>query len=216
MDWLEVGYYVFLVIAVVLINRAWDNAIKRKQEKDVEEKIRKMEANKQDAKEKSPEMQGEVPVSSESGTMILLTETMKQLNLEVVFDEEDKDAVRTIFQGEHLIIRIENSKFIEVRDLFWYEAPLDDLDNLSIIQKTINWCNLNTTCRMIYSRNDEEKTINLHTLVSMLWIPEIPDLDQYLGATLTYMLQVKGVFYSTMERIRREQYENVNANNWTP
>ena len=211
MDWLEVGYYVFLVIAVVLINRAWDNAIKRKQEKDVEEKIRKMEANKQDAKEKSPEMQGEVPVSSESGTMVLLTETMKQLNLEVVFDEEDKDAVRTIFQGEHLIIRIENNKFIEVRDLFWYEAPLDDLDNLSIIQKTLNWCNLNTTCRMIYSRNDEEKTINIHTLVTLLWIPEIPDLDQYLGATLMYMLQVKGVFYSTMERIRREVYERINT-----
>ena len=211
MDWLEVGYYVFLVIAVVLINRAWDNAIKRKQEKDVEEKIRKMEANKQNANEKSPEMHGEVPVSSESGTMVLLTETMKQLNLDVVFDKEDKDAVRTIFQGEHLIIRIENSKFIEVRDLFWYEAPLDDLDNLSIIQKTINWCNLNTTCRMIYSRNDEEKTINLHTLVSMLWIPEIPDLDQYLGATLTYMLQVKGAFYSTMERIRREVYEKENV-----
>jgi hypothetical protein len=211
MDWLEVGYYVFLVIAVVLINRAWDNAIKRKQEKDVEEKIRKMETNKQDAKEKSPEMQGEVPVSSESGTMVLLTETMKQLNLEVVFDEEDKDAVRTIFQGEHLIIRIENNKFIEVRDLFWYEAPLDDLDNLSIIQKTLNWCNLNTTCRMIYSRNDEEKTINIHTLVTLLWIPEIPDLDQYLGATLMYMLQVKGVFYSTMERIRREVYERINT-----
>ena len=125
MDWIELGYYFLLVTVVVVINRLWDNAINKKNEK----KMAEGNMHKNNAKDQAP---------SESKTMLLLTETLKQLNLKVDFDTEEKDVVRTDYQGEHFIIKGGNNKFIEIQDLFWYEAPLDDLDNLSIIYKVTN------------------------------------------------------------------------------
>jgi len=198
MDWIEIGYYVLLVTAVVVINRLWDNAINKQNEKKMaEENIHNINAEDQ--------------APSDPKTMLLLTETLKQLNLKVDFDTEDKDVVRTDYQGEHFIIKVENNKFIEVRDLFWYEAPLDDLDNLSIIYKVTNWCNLNTSCRMIYSLNEKENTINIHTLTTLLWIPEIPEIEQYLEATLAYMLKVKHIFYTATKGISIKFDDNTNS-----
>ena len=153
-----------------------------------------------------------IPETVDPKTKQLLVDTLEKLKLEAKVDEDFKEFVMTDFQGEHFRIKIENKKFIEVQDLHWYEAPLDNLDNLLIIQKAMNWINMTTSCRMVYTIDDDENKVNLHTQTTLLWIPEIPDIDQYLEATLRYMLQVKNIFYSTVEKIRRAKHENENAN----
>lgn len=202
MDWLEVVYFFGLVIVVVVVQRLWDNVIEKNKRKKAEEEIKKLKT-----KDMKNEKNEDTKVSTEPEVMLLLTQTLREMKLDIRHDEEDGDFVMTTFQGEYFRIKVENEKFIEVQDLFWYEAPVEDLDNLSMIQKTINLINTtNTFCRMIYSIDEEEKKINLHTLTSLLWIPEIPDLDQYLGSTMTYMLRIKMAFYSRMEILRREQF----------
>lgn len=152
-----------------------------------------------------------IPEAVDPETKQLLVDTLKKLNLEVKLDEDYTEYVMTDYQGEHFRIKIENKKFIEVQDLHWYEAPVDDLDNFLVVQKAMNWINMITTCRMVYTIDNDDNMVNLHTQAALLWIPEIPDIDQYLEATLRYMLQVKSIFYSTMEKIRRAQYESENA-----
>ena len=152
-----------------------------------------------------------IPETVDPETKQLLVDTLEKLKLEAKVDEDFKEFVMTDFQGEHFRIKIENKKFIEVQDLHWYEAPLDNLDNLLIIHKAMNWINMTTSCRMVYTIDDDENKVNLHTQTTLLWIPEIPEIDQYLEATLRYMLQVKSIFYSTMEKIRRAQYESEDA-----
>ena len=152
-----------------------------------------------------------IPETVDPKTKQLLVDTLEKLKLEAKVDEDFKEFVMTDFQGEHFRIKIENKKFIEVQDLHWYEAPLDNLDNLLIIHKAMNWINMTTSCRMVYTIDDDENKVNLHTQTTLLWIPEIPEIDQYLEATLRYMLQVKSIFYSSMEKIRQAQYESENA-----
>lgn len=95
--------------------------------------------------------------------------------------------------------------FIEIQDPFWYKAPLEDIDNLSVIHKAINNCNMFGMCKIVYT-HQEDKTINLHTLVQITFIPEIPDIDKYLGSMMIYMLEYKKMFYNEMEDIRKKQY----------
>lgn len=217
MDWISVGYCVGLGVLVVVLNRVWDNALKRIQEKDAEEKMRNMKTNNDkvmngEENDSIPEVERDnLPGTVDPETKQLLVDTLEKLKLEAKVDEDFKEFVMTDFQGEHFRIKIENKKFIEVQDLHWYEAPLDDLDNLLTIQKAMNWINMTTTCRMVYTIDNDDNMVNLHTQAALLWIPEIPDIDQYLEATLRYMLQVKNIFYSTMEKIRRAQYESENA-----
>lgn len=60
-------------------------------------------------------------------------------------------------------------------------------------------------CKIVYT-HQEDKTINLHTLVQITFIPEIPDIDKYLGSMMIYMLEYKKMFYNEMEDIRKKQY----------
>lgn len=175
-------------------------------------KSKKDKVMNEDVYDDIPEVERDnIPEAVDPETKQLLVDTLEKLKLEAKVDEDFKEFVMTDFQGEHFRIKIENKKFIEVQDLHWYEALLDNLDNLLIIHKAMNWINMTTSCRMVYTIDDDENKVNLHTQTTLLWIPEIPEIDQYLEATLRYMLQVKSIFYSTMEKIRQAQYESENA-----
>ena len=122
-----------------------------------------------------------IPETVDPKTKQLLVDTLEKLKLEAKVDEDFKEFVMTDFQGEHFRIKIENKKFIEVQDLHWYEAPLDNLDNLLIIHKAMNWINMTTSCRMVYTIDDDENKVNLHTQTTLLWIPEIPEIVENRG-----------------------------------
>lgn len=193
MDWESVIYFFIIPLIVFLILRyVFDNYAEPKETKKMKDEENKVKMNSQNVGE-----------STEPETMKLLTETLRKLNLDV--ELEDNDVIRTRYQGENYRIIIQSKLFIEIQDPFWYKAPLEDIDNLSVIHKAINNCNMFGMCKIVYT-HQEDKTINLHTLVQITFIPEIPDIDKYLGSMMIYMLEYKKMFYNEMEDIRKNQY----------
>ena len=145
------------------------------------------------------------PITSPPPARALLFSVLRKLDLDYEFDE-DKDIFIT-YHGEHFqILASDDVQYIQIRDLWWYVAPLDDIENLSIAHRAINDCNLYATDVLVYSMNKEDNTINLHTIRSVLWIPEIPKIEEYFIEVLNHMLHTHHSFFRAMEEIRREQH----------
>lgn len=140
-----------------------------------------------------------------------LFSVLRKLNLDYKLNE-DGDIIFQ-YQGENLqILASDDRKYILIRDLWWYSAPLDDIENLAILHRAVNECNFeNASSILAYTQDTDENTINIHTFRTMFWIPEIPEIEVYFRATLDGVLHMHHRFYDKMESIRREKH--VEANN---
>jgi len=141
----------------------------------------------------------------DSTTRTSLMVALRKLNLQYEFDEKQNFMVT--YQGEHFRVIAENERgWIQIQDLGWYEASLDDIDNLAMLHRAVNECNIRDANKIVYTYNKVEKEVWLHTLRDLLWIPQIPEPAQYLQSTFNSMLRSHQLFFGVMENIRREEH----------
>ena len=188
--------WVFIILAIPLIVLAiWAVLTWRKaREKQKQERMRQ-------EKEKEQLDFGLKPGMT---TRNLLQIALRQLGIEYNFDEDN--AFHVVYQGENLrIIASDDSRLIDIYDVWWYMAPLDDIDNLSLMHRAINDCNIRGKAKLVYTYNEEEGVIGVHTQLHLLWTEGIPDLARYLKTSLDLMLFSHQCFYQVMEQLRREE-----------
>lgn len=138
-------------------------------------------------------------------TRTSLMVALRKLNAQFEFDNDQH--FKVTYQGEYFRIIAENDSFwIHIQDCWWYEAPLDDIDNLALLHRAVNECNIRDANKMVYTYNKVEKEVWLHTLRHLLWIPQIPEPAQYLQSTFNSMLRSHQLFFGVMEEIRREEH----------
>ncbi|MBO7415627.1 MAG: hypothetical protein J6U22_03535 [Bacteroidaceae bacterium] len=139
-------------------------------------------------------------------TRTLLFSLLRKLNLSYDIDE-NQDIVFT-YQGERIEITANDErKYILIMDLWWYYAPLDDIENLAIFHRAVNECNYyNSANTLTYYQDNDDSTINLHTFRALYLTPEIPEIDAYFKAALDSMMYMHHLFFNTMEDIRREKH----------
>lgn len=192
-DWLGITMYVAIIAALV-----WFFYIRNKE-------MENKNGSKPKTANTSHGIGGFYPITSPPPTRTLLLSVLRKLDMDYEFDE-DKDLFIT-YHGEHFqILARDDVQSIQIRDIWWYAAPLDDIENLSIVHRAINDCNMYGNDVLVYSINKEDNTINLHTLRSVLWIPEIPNIEDYFIEVLNHMLHTHHSFFCAMEEIRREQH----------
>lgn len=139
----------------------------------------------------------------------LLEKVLKSIELKFGYDEEN--IVIFKIDGDFFRILIsDDGKFLFLQQIYWYEAPMGDIENLELIKRAVNYLNRTTTIKYVYSFNEEQNTVNLHSMLDMLWIPEIPDLDQYLWVALSNLTKSHQGFYDLMDQYRQEQKTETN------
>ena len=148
----------------------------------------------------------EVPTLSTDPTKrTLLTSTLRKLNIEYELDR-DNDFIIT-YHGEKILLFVrDDDSMLHMKDFFWYSAPLDDIENLSILHKAINECNTRCLNTLVYEYDNKENEINVHSTRDLLWIPQIPDIDKYLREALDDMLKMHNYLFRWLEEIRREKH----------
>ena len=143
----------------------------------------------------------------DSTTRTSLMVALRKLNAQFEFDNDQH--FKVTYQGEYFRIIAENDSYwIHIQDCWWYEAPLDDIDNLALLHRAVNECNIRDANKMVYTYNKVEKEVWLHTLRDLLWIPQIPEPAQYLQSTFNSMLRSHQLFFGVMEEIRREEHSS--------
>ena len=147
--------------------------------------------------------------ASELSTRTFLQVVLRKLNLSYEFDEDQNFIVG--YHGETFrIIAKDDLVYLYIQDLAWYDAPLDDIDNLSILYKAVNECNMRETVRLVYTYDKAENELHLHTLYDILWMCQIPDAESYLRVSLDNMLRSHQLFFKMMEELRREEFARQN------
>lgn len=142
----------------------------------------------------------------DSTTRTSLMMALRKLNVQYEFDEDQNFLVT--YQGEQFrIIAVNERSWIHVQDCWWYGASLDDTDNLALLHRAVNECNIRDVNKIVYTYNKIEREIGLHTLRDLLWMPEIHNQEQYVQATFDSMLRSHHFFFRMMEDMRREEFE---------
>ena len=142
-------------------------------------------------------------------TRTSLMVALRKLNLQYDFDEDQHFVV--IYQGERFRLIAENGHaWVHIQDCWWYRESLDDIDNLALLHRAVNECNIRDVNKIVYTYNKEEREIGLHVLREILWLPQIPDSDQYLQTTFDTMLRSHHFFFRMMENLRKEEFARKN------
>lgn len=141
---------------------------------------------------------------NDSDTVNLVYEVLRKIGCEPAEEKQIGDEYYVYFnyQGEtFLIIAKRDTKWINVYDLWWYSlSSYNDIEELSILRKLINEENKNGSYIVFYTINDENEQIGVHIKKNVLFIPQIPDIDQYLISVLQYFFETKRNIFIELEK----------------
>ena len=110
------------------------------------------------------------------------------------------------YQGEWFVIYTsKDNLWIIMRDANWYVVPLNDIDELAIVRRTVNDVNWNTTCTFVYRIDEEDQKLYLDMLYRCIIFPEIPDIEALLKSLFAIFFTEKRFFMTQLEEERNKE-----------
>ena len=178
---------------IVAITNWWDNR------KEMKEKEREASLN-QDAAvrkimteslEESKKVVKEV-MEQTKGTRDLFQETLTKIGCQYeLAEEKDDNRIFFAYQGEKLFVDAQDDAlFIHIWDPNWEQVELYDVDKLARLKKNINEANINYYTTTFYTINESGSTVDVHCRASVLFISEIPQIEDYLRSVLDNFFRV--------------------------
>ena len=187
----------------------------RKRLKELRETMERQEAMaRQDAvaQQAMDESDNKISTMEETkGTRDLFLETLAMLGCQYeLAEEEDDNRIFFTFQGEHFSVSATNeSFFIHIYDLQWLQVDLYDVDEFARLRKAINESNIYNNVTTLYTIDEEEGKVNVHSKSIILFIPQIPRIDNYLGSELSAFFRAHRYVTNEMEKLRTQEKATV-------
>lgn len=150
------------------------------------------------------EMEGARCLDERTITGLVLS-TLRKIGCEP--ETEERGNIKYVYftyQGEKFTIECNDScKFVVVYDTWWHElSTYSEVEEIADLHKTINLANQYSSCTVVYSINNEIEQIGVHTRRTLLFIPEIPDIDHYLISVLGDFFKVQRLVLSELEKCK--------------
>jgi len=135
-----------------------------------------------------PESQNEV---EEVNAQDLFIETLTKIGCKYKVDEDSDRRIHFDYQGEHFFADTnKGSSFVHLYDTYWLEVELYQTDEVSRLRKAINTANQSELVTTLFTIDDDEKSMYVHSHYSFIFMKNIPDLDDYLKAILYSFFEV--------------------------
>lgn len=114
------------------------------------------------------------------------------------------------YQGEKFAIECNDScRFIVIYDTWWYQMSVySDVEDIANLHKVINLANQHANCIVIHTVNDEMEQIGVHSRRNILFIPQIPEIDQYLLSVLNDFFKVQRYVMTELEKCKVREKQN--------
>lgn len=196
---------VALCIGIYKFFAWWQNRpeyIEREKEKQLKQAI----AAQQLAKQRQDVME------QTKGTRDLFMETLTKIGCQYeLAEEEDDDRIFFAYQGEHFFAGVRNDwQYIHVYDTHWGHVELYDIDEFARLKKAINESNLNNCVTTVYTIDEAGSNVDVHCKTTILFIPQIPDLENYLRLELNEFFRAHQFVGNQMVKLR-EQEESIKS-----
>ena len=141
------------------------------------------------------------------GTRDLFLETLTKIGCQYEFaEEEDDDRIFFAYQGEHFFVNAKNDwRYIQIWDTHWGHVELYDVDDFTRLRKAINGSNLNNSVTTIYTIDEAGKNVDVHCKSIILFIAQIPDLENYLRLELDEFFRAHHYVGNEMAKLREQE-----------
>ncbi len=148
----------------------------------------------------------------EKGTRDLFLEILTKIGCQYELpQEEGDDRIFFAFQGEQFMANAKNElRFIQIWDFQWARVELYDIDEMARLKKVINAANLNNSVMTVYTINEATKYVDVHCKSTVLFIPSIPEIQDYLKLELSEFFRVHHFINMEMAKLREQEQKNNN------
>jgi hypothetical protein len=121
-------------------------------------------------------------------------------------EEEGDDRIFFAYQGENFFVYARNdSRFIYVYDTHWGHVELYDVDEFTRLKKAINSSNISNSVVTIYTIDEEGKNVDVHSKSTVLFIPQIPEIEEYLRHELNEFFNAHRFVGNEMAKLREQE-----------
>lgn len=157
-----------------------------------------MEENKE--KRQNEIMITEDGIQAEIGTRDLLMHVLMEMGCQYTVDEDDM--ICFAYQGEVFRVVADNEcQFINVFNTFWEGCELYDVEKVARLKRAINEVNLSKTVTVCYTIDEAENMMWVHCKTRFPFIPQIPDLVDYLKFIFAALFQAHHALGAEIERL---------------
>lgn len=140
-----------------------------------------------------------------TGTRDCFLETLKKLGCQYEIGEED-DRIQFAFQGETFVADATNEGcYVHLWDTFWGQVELYDIDEFTRLRKAINTSNINCSTTTVHSINEAGSSVDVHCKKSILFLPQIPQVENYLRSELTDFFRAHQIVSYEMAKMREKE-----------
>ncbi len=201
------GFFLAVVACVIIVKLSnwWDN---RREEKDSQRMItiNQDAAARQimnDTLERS-----KMNMEQTKGTRDLFLGTLSKIGCkyELGEGEEDSDKIYFAYKGENFTASANNEGwYVHIWDTHWGHVELYDIDEFARLKKAINLSNLNCATMTVYTIDEAGSNVDVHCKSVIPFIPQIPELENYLRGELNDFFRAHQLVGNEMEKQREAE-----------
>ena len=132
-------------------------------------------------------------------TRELFIKILEKLNCPYTTGEEnDRYDICFKYRGETFYADAMNeSKWIEIFDPFWYEIDLNDAKGFAMLKEAINMANIELSVTTIYEVNRKENKVYVHSKTDFSINNQQPDIENFVRMTLnSFTLAHRGIIFA--------------------
>lgn len=132
-------------------------------------------------------------------TRDLFISALQKLNVPYTAGEgDDRYDICFKYRGEIFYADAMNeSKWIEIFDPFWYEIDLNDATGFAMLKEAINMSNIELSVTTIYEVNRKENKVYVHSKTDFSINKQQPDIENFVRMTLNdFTLAHRGIIFS--------------------
>ena len=149
------------------------------------------------------------------GTRDLFLETLTKIGCQYELGEEEGDNhIYFAFQGENFIVNARNDlQYIHIWDMQWAHIDLYDSEEFARLKQVINSSNINNSVTAIYTIDEEEKSVDIHSKSVIRFTPDIQGIEDYLKLELGDFFHVHRYVNLEMAKLRDKEKKNDSLEN---
>lgn len=146
-------------------------------------------------------------MEEQKGTRDLFLEILTKIGCQYeLAEEEDDNHIYFAYQGENFVVAASNdNRYIHIWDTHWEHVELYDIDEFSRLKKAINGSNLNNSVTTVYTIDKAGSNVDVHSKSVILFVPQIPDIEDYLRTELNEFFRAHRYVGNEMEKLREEK-----------
>jgi hypothetical protein len=154
-------------------------------------------------------MDKEINKQVKMGTRDLFLETLTKIGCQYVIEEDEnveEGDIRFGYQGEYFVVRASNkTHYIQIYDTHWGHVELYDVDEFARLKKAINESNIRNSVTTIYTIDEAGSNVDVHCKSVILFVPEIPNIADYLRLELSEYFRVHETINLEMAKQREAE-----------